>query len=83
LEDLPLGLLTGGISKGELVAIQEDTRPTLVPEAQIDLTEAAVPTQMQVRKRDGSLEPVNLDKIVKAITRSATNEDGTLLDGST
>ncbi len=76
-----MGLLTGGISKGELVAIQEDTRPTLVPEAQIDLTEAAVPTQMQVRKRDGSLEPVNLDKIVKAITRSATNEDGTLLEG--
>ena len=38
-------------------------------------------TQMKVQKRDGSLEPVNLDKIVKAIGRCATNIDGTQLDG--
>jgi ribonucleoside-diphosphate reductase alpha chain len=36
---------------------------------------------MRVRKRDGSLEPVNLDKIVKAISRCATNADGTLVEG--
>jgi len=63
------------------VALQEDTRPTLVTEGTIDLTEPSAPTQMQVRKRDGSLEPVNLDKIVRAISRCAANPDGTVLDG--
>jgi len=36
---------------------------------------------MRVRKRDGSLEPVNLDKIVRAVGRCATNADGTPLVG--
>lgn len=63
------------------MALQEDTRPTLVTEGTIDLTEPSAPTQMQVRKRDGSLEPVNLDKIVRAISRCAANPDGTVLDG--
>ncbi|NLA35178.1 MAG: ribonucleoside-diphosphate reductase subunit alpha, partial [Actinobacteria bacterium] len=36
---------------------------------------------MRVLKRDGSLEPVDLNKIVKAIGRCATNADGTTLDG--
>ena len=63
------------------MAIQEDTRPVLVGNT-IDLTESAVPsTQMQVRKRDGSLEAVDLNKIVRAIGRCATNLDGTQLDG--
>ncbi|MCC6225555.1 MAG: ribonucleoside-diphosphate reductase subunit alpha [Microthrixaceae bacterium] len=51
-----------------------DRRPTVLdrpPEV------IATPgTQMQVRKRDGSLEPVNLDKIVKAISRCAVGLDG-------
>ncbi len=38
-------------------------------------------THMAVRKRDGSFEPVNLDKIVTAISRCATNPDGTELAG--
>jgi len=38
-------------------------------------------THMAVQKRDGSLEPVNLDKIVKAISRCATNLDGSVLSG--
>jgi ribonucleoside-diphosphate reductase alpha chain len=38
-------------------------------------------THMQVRKRDGGLEPVNLDKIVKAISRCAANADGSVLSG--
>ena len=63
------------------MALQEDTRPVLVTDESIDLTDHSVSTQMQVRKRDGSLEPVNLDKIVKAISRCATNLDGTDLDG--
>ena len=64
------------------MALQEDTRPTLVSDdIVVDLTETTAPTQMQVRKRDGSSEPVNLDKIVRAISRSATNPDGTALDG--
>ena len=63
------------------MALQEDTRPVLVGNT-IDLTESAVPsTQMQVRKRDGSLEAVDLNKIVRAIGRCATNLDGTQLDG--
>ncbi len=38
-----------------------------------DTDEATPGTHMRVRKRDGSLEAVNLDKIVKAISRCATN----------
>ncbi len=53
------------------MALQEDTRPVLVGNT-IDLTESAVPsTQMQVRKRDGSLEAVDLNKIVRAVARCA------------
>lgn len=63
------------------MAIQEDTRPVLVGEETIDLTSPTPATQMQVRKRDGSLEAVDLNKIVKAVGRSATNADGTQLEG--
>jgi len=66
------------------VALQEDTRPVLVSDSTttIDLTDSVAPsTQMQVRKRDGSLEAVDLNKIVRAIGRCATNLDGTQLDG--
>jgi ribonucleoside-diphosphate reductase alpha chain len=70
------------------MTLQEDTRPVLVSEQ----TEAprvieapsdgpTLGTQMRVRKRDGSLEPVNLDKIVKAVARCATNTDGSPLEG--
>jgi ribonucleoside-diphosphate reductase alpha chain len=67
------------------MTIQDDTRPTLVTDrsdAPVVIGEEPTPgTQMRVRKRDGSLEPVNLDKIVKAVARCATNPDGTLLAG--
>ena len=44
-------------------------RPTVVADSRPEVVEPATPgTQMRVRKRDGSLEPVNLDKIVKAIS---------------
>ena len=69
------------ITQGSTVALHEDTRPTLVADNTIDLTEAPASTQMRVRKRDGSLEPVNLDKIVRAVGRCATNLDGTQLEG--
>jgi ribonucleoside-diphosphate reductase alpha chain len=48
-------------------------RPVVLAE---DPVEASAGTQMRVRKRDGSLEPVNLDKIVKAISRCAVGLDG-------
>jgi len=51
-----------------------ERRPTVV-EDRPEVLEAAN-TQMQVRKRDGSLEAVNLDKIVKAISRCAVGLDG-------
>ena len=65
------------------MALTEDIRPTLVSEdrGEIDLTDRAPSTQMRVRKRDGSLEPVNLDKIVRAVSRCTNNFDGTTLDG--
>ncbi len=70
------------------MTLQEDTRPVLVSEQNdaprvIDepLDSGTLGTQMRVRKRDGSLEPVNLDKIVKAVARCATNTDGTALEG--
>jgi ribonucleoside-diphosphate reductase alpha chain len=67
------------------MTLQEDTRPVLVSE-QNDAPRvledgATLGTQMRVRKRDGSLEPVNLDKIVKAVARCATNTDGSALEG--
>jgi ribonucleoside-diphosphate reductase alpha chain len=37
----------------------------------VDLTETATGSPMQVRKRDGSLEPVDLNKIVRAVARCA------------
>ena len=43
------------ITQGSTVALHEDTRPTLVADNTIDLTEAPASTQMRVRKRDGSL----------------------------
>jgi ATP cone domain len=58
-------------------------------------TAVAPTTHMTVRKRNGQLEPLNLDKILKAITRSAkgiTDVDparvaaktiGSLYDGAT
>ena len=57
------------------MAIHEDIRPVIVSD-EIEITEAPAPTQMRVRKRDGSLEPVNLDKIVRAISRCAQGVDG-------
>jgi len=39
--------------------------------AVVDLTDSATGSQMQVRKRDGSLEPVDLNKIVRAVARCA------------
>ncbi len=63
------------------MALHNDIRPVLVTEDLIDLSEPAAPTQMQVQKRDGSFENVDLNKIVRAITRSATNLDGSALDG--
>ncbi len=50
----------------------------------ISLDEPAEPTPgtlMRVQKRDGSLEAVNLDKIVRAISRCATDPDGSALQG--
>src|SRR6476619_3240441 len=67
------------------MTIQDDTRPTLVADrsdAPSVIGEESTPgTEMRVRKRDGSLEPVNLDKIVKAVARCATNADGSMLKG--
>ena len=51
-----------------------DGRPTLVDDRPEVISTPG--TQMRVRKRDGSLEPVNLDKIVKAISRCAVGLDG-------
>ncbi len=62
-------------------------RPTLVTDArpEVEVLEAidgeTPGTHMRVQKRDGTLEPVNLDKIVKAISRCATNTDGSVLSG--
>jgi ribonucleoside-diphosphate reductase alpha chain len=65
--------------------------PTVTPAAD---TETAAPT-MQVRKRNGSLEPVDVNKIVRAVTRCgqglthvdvlkvATKTIGGLYDGAT
>ena len=61
------------------MALHEDTRPTLVTEE--EHATGAAPTQMRVLKRDGSLEAVDLNKIVKAIGRCATNLDGSVLEG--
>jgi ribonucleoside-diphosphate reductase alpha chain len=36
---------------------------------------------MRVRKRDGALEPIDLNKIVRAVGRACRNADGTILDG--
>ncbi len=66
-----------------------EQRPTLVTESTgrpeievLDANDGDTPgTHMRVQKRDGSLEPVNLDKIVKAISRCATNVDGSVLGG--
>ncbi len=52
----------------------EDRRPTVVEDRPEVLPASG--TQMRVRKRDGSLEAVNLDKIVKAISRCAVGLDG-------
>ena len=61
-----------------------ESRPQVVPDRApvvIAGDGAAGDLGMRVQKRDGSLEPVNLDKIVKAISRSATNLDGSALTG--
>ena len=54
---------------------ETDTRPVVLADEPTHVA-AAPGTQMRVRKRDGSLEPVNLDKIVKAISRCAVGLDG-------
>jgi ribonucleoside-diphosphate reductase alpha chain len=65
------------------VALQEDVRPVQIvgegtdsggpggAPAVVDLTDTATGSPMQVRKRDGSLEPVDLNKIVRAVARCA------------
>lgn len=63
------------------MALQEDVRPVQIvgdgrdhqiqPEPALDLTDTATGSPMQVCKRDGSLEPVDLNKIVRAVARCA------------
>ena len=71
-----------GVTDDHLTLVDEVAAPQVVdvPEV-IEGDESTIGTQMRVRKRDGSLEPVNLDKIVKAVSRCATNPDGTALGG--
>jgi ribonucleoside-diphosphate reductase alpha chain len=65
------------------VALSEDVREIqVIDEPEADATSAPVAgsggdlgTQMRVRKRDGSLEPVDLNKIVRAVARCAAGLD--------
>ena len=74
--------LDAGLADDHLSLVDGDAAPQVIdiPEV-IDHDESTIGTQMRVRKRDGSLEPVNLDKIVKAVSRCATNPDGSALTG--
>ena len=53
------------------MTMTEDRGATLLAATDNSAAEAAVPTGMRVRKRNGSLEPVDLNKIVNAIARCA------------
>jgi len=46
-----------------------------------DPTPWGLASPMRVRKRDGALEPIDLNKIVRAIGRASLNPDGTALVG--
>ena len=52
------------------MAISEDLREIEVLEGD-DVEASAIGIQMRVAKRDGSLEPVDLNKIVRAVARCA------------
>jgi ribonucleoside-diphosphate reductase alpha chain len=72
------------------VALSEDVRPVQIVGDEIDashepqvltdlevvsMADTATGSPMQVRKRDGSLEPVDLNKIVRAVARCAAGLD--------
>ena len=46
-----------------------------------DDTPWGLASPMRVKKRDGALEAVDLNKIVRAVGRACRNKDGTALDG--
>ena len=46
-----------------------------------DSTPWGLASPMRVRKRDGAFEPIDLNKIVRAVGRASRNADGTILDG--
>ena len=56
--------------RGNRVAISEDLREIEVLEGQ-DAEASEIGIQMRVAKRDGTLEPVDLNKIVRAVARCA------------
>jgi ribonucleoside-diphosphate reductase alpha chain len=59
-------------------------RPELQQPEQVvstDDTPWGLSSPMRVKKRDGSLEPVDLNKIVRAVGRACRNPGGTVLDG--
>src|SRR6478735_5929284 len=51
------------------------------PAAATDDTPWGLASPMRVRKRNGDLEPVDLNKILRAVGRACRNPDGTVLDG--
>ncbi len=51
------------------------------PAAGNDDTPWGLASPMRVRKRNGDLEPVDLNKILRAVGRACRNPDGTVLDG--
>jgi len=58
------------MERGNRVAISEDLRDIEVLGAD-DSADSAIGIQMRVAKRDGTLEPVDLNKIVRAVARCA------------
>ena len=56
--------------RGNRVAISEDLREIEVLGGQ-DVEASGIGIQMRVAKRDGTLEPVDLNKIVRAVARCA------------
>ena len=53
------------------MTMTDDRGTTLLAPAESPSSESVIPTGMQVRKRNGSLEPVDLNKIVNAVARCA------------
>src|SRR5690606_16457552 len=60
---------------GRPVQVVGDTPAPPTSTGLVDLTDSATGSPMQVRKRDGSLEPVDLNKIVRAVARCAVGLD--------